>query len=373
MAHKILIITPWGERLGGAEEMLWLAISHFDQTRFEPTVAFLGPGAFEAEVRGAGIETVVIATGRLRQPSAVVGSVCRLAEVIGRQQPRLVLSWSAKAHIYSAMAAVRAGVVNRLVWWQHTTPEGHWLERLATVLPARAIGCSSEAGRLEQGELWPRRDTFVVNPGVIVGPDPVHGNRELRSQLRIPPEVAVVGIVGRLQPNKGQHRFLHVIAALLERGHKVHGLVVGGDAHDLSPEFVPYLRRLIADLGIESAVTMTGQVDDARPYFELMDIAVNASEQESFPLTLLEAMAARAVVVTVRRDGRGEIVEDGVNGVLTGSTEPAELAEGIESILVDPDRRRRLADNARRSSVERFSVEQMADALASRLEALLHA
>jgi glycosyltransferase involved in cell wall biosynthesis len=370
---RVLIVTPWGERLGGAEEMLWLALSHLDRARLDPTVVFLGPGPFEEEVRKTGIETVVIQAGRLRQLRAAFGSVERLSELIERRRPEILLSWSAKAHLYTAASAARARIGGRLVWWQHTTPEGHWLERMATVLPAKAIGCSSKAGQLAQAELWPRRETFVVNPGIVVGPEPTRDNVELRARLGISSDATVVGIVGRLQPNKGQHRFLEVVAALLKRGRKVHGLVVGGDAHDLSPEYVPHLDRLIVDLGIERAVTMTGQVSDARPYFELMDFAVNASEQESFPLTLMEAMAAGAIVVTAGRDGRSEIVEEGVNGLLTVGTDPVEFADKIDCLLGDADRRRELAARARRASVERFSADRMADELASWLEEVLDA
>jgi glycosyltransferase involved in cell wall biosynthesis len=371
MARRVLVITPWGERLGGAEEMLWLALSHLDRSRLEPSVVFLGPGPFEREVAATGIATEVVPAGRLRQPGAAWRAVRELRASIARQRPELVLSWSAKAHLYAAVAAGRTSAA--VVWWQHTTPQGHWLERLATTLPASAIGCSSEAGREEQAKLRPARRLFVVNPGIAVGADPVAGNPTLRGELAIGPESVVIGIVGRLQPNKGQDRFLRALAILAERGHDVHGLVVGGDAHGLSPDYVPRLDRLVAELDLAGRVTMTGQVDDARPYLELMDVAVNASDQESYPLSLLEAMAARAVVVTAGRDGRREIVEDGVTGVLTRGVEPTEIAAAVAPLVEDPARRLRLAEQAREASESRFSAQRMADRLADELERVANA
>jgi glycosyltransferase involved in cell wall biosynthesis len=367
MPRRVLVVTPWGERLGGAEEMLWLGLTHLDRSRWEPAVAFLGDGPFVGEIASAGIATELVPAGRLRQPRAVLGAARRLRAVIRRRRPDLLLSWSAKAHLYGAAAA--AGIDGpRVVWWQHTDPDGHWLERLATALPADAIGCSSAAGRRSQAELWPTRRLFVVNPGIVVGNDSPDRNPGLRTELGIPAADVVVGIVGRLQPNKGQDRFLRALAVLRDRGHRLHGLVVGGDAHELSPEYVPLLEGLVSELDLDGQVTMTGQVDDARPYLEAMDIAVNASEQESFPLTVMEAMAAGAPVVTAARDGRREIVADGVDGVLTRGLDPVELADGIESLLIDPENRRRIAKQARRASEERFSAQRMADELASRLD-----
>lgn len=366
MARRVVIVTPWGERLGGAEEMLWLLLTHLDRERLEPTVVFLGEGPFEEEVRGLGIETETIPTGRLRQPGAVLAAIRQLGRVLRSRRPAVVMSWSAKAHLYAAPAALATGARGRLVWWQHTTPEGHWMDRIATLLPARAIGCSSEAGRQSQAELWPGRPCFVVNPGIEVG-EPAADDPGLRAGLGIPAGRPVVGIVGRLQPNKGQDRFLRALAAVRDAGRDAHGLVVGGDAHDLSPEFVPELEGLVRGLGLEGAVTMTGQVDDARPYFELMDIAVNASDQESFPLTLMEAMAAGAAVVSVGRDGRRDMVETGVTGILTETGEPAELAEAVGRLLDDEGRRAEIVAAAREAALERFGAGAMSERMADRL------
>lgn len=50
MPRRIVIIAPWGERLGGAEEGLWQALLRWDREQFDPTLVFLGPGPFEREV-----------------------------------------------------------------------------------------------------------------------------------------------------------------------------------------------------------------------------------------------------------------------------------------------------------------------------------
>ena len=126
----------------------------------------------------------------------------------------------------------------------------------------------------------------------------------------------MIGIVGRLQPWKGQHRFWKALAELRSRGYDVHGLMVGGDAFRLSPGYPVELSGLVERLDLGGTVTMTGQVDDPAPLLELMDVAVNASEVEPFGIALLEAMASRVPVVAVGRGGPLDILDRGRCGML---------------------------------------------------------
>jgi glycosyltransferase involved in cell wall biosynthesis len=338
---RVVVVAPWGERLGGAEEMLWQLLRHRDPARLEPAVAFLGDGPFVEEVGALGVATAVVPVGRLRSPGATLATVRRLARLLRGHRPDLVLAWSAKPQIYTAPAAMLARTGAPQLWWQHQIPDGHWVDRIATALPARAVGCSSAAGERAQARLRPRRPSFVVTPGI--DPAPAAGADGLRERLAIPAGRAVVGIAGRLQPWKGQDRFLGAIAELRRRGHDVHALVVGGDAYGRSPEYVAGLERLVGELGLTGAVTMTGQVDDARPYLAAMDVAVNASVGEPFGIVLLEAMAAGRAVVAVAAGGPLEIIEPDVTGVLAPGGEPEELAAAIDGLLADPARRARIA------------------------------
>ena len=51
---KLFILVPWGERLGGAESMLWNALRAIDRDRVEPIVAFMQPGRFERDTAAMG-------------------------------------------------------------------------------------------------------------------------------------------------------------------------------------------------------------------------------------------------------------------------------------------------------------------------------
>lgn len=364
---KLLITVPWRERLGGAEIMLWNFLRNLDPARVQTTVVCFEPGPFERELAELdGVETVVLPVGRLRQLPRACRATARLGRLMRTSQPEVILNWAAKAQIYSACAARLAGLENRVVWWQHAIPSGHWMERAATMLPARAVGCSSSQAALAQTEMRPRRDAFVVHPGIEadrVAPAPL-------AELGIPAERSVLGIVGRLQPWKGQHRFLHALAGLQARGHDVHGVIVGGDAHGLSPEYPAYLKRLIADLKLTDRVTMTGQVADPRPYVAAMDVLVNASVAEPFGIVIIEGLAQEVPVVAVGDGGARDIIEDGVSGVLIARADEVLLEDALHDLLLDPARRLRLGRAGRERFLERFTAEAMAEHLLAELERL---
>lgn len=353
---KLLVTVPWSERLGGAENMLWNFLRHLDSARGQVVVVFHADGPFASEAASLpGVRSIVMPTGRLRQPHLAMLTVARLARLISRESPDLIVSWAAKTHIYASAAAQLAQAGDRVVWWQHAIPNGHWLERLATLMPARAVGCSSQAAALAQTRMWPRRAVFVVNPGIE--PDAVRPIE--KTGLRIPEGRVVIGICGRLQPWKGQHRFVQAVDEVLRRGHDVHGLIVGGDAYGLSPEYSVYLDGLIRERRLEDRITMTGHVRDPRAYVSVMDILVNASVAEPFGITTIEGLAQQVAVIAARDGGAADIIEDGESGILVERAEASVLADAIERLVADPAQRTRLANAGRARFLDRFTAAQM--------------
>jgi glycosyltransferase involved in cell wall biosynthesis len=361
---RILVTVPWGDRLGGAEAMLHTALEGARTRGHRVELVFFEPGPWADELAEAGFRVEVLRAGRLRQLHRTLATVARLTRLLRRRRPDLILNWSAKTHLYGSAAATLAGMRDRAVWWQQAIPPPRgWLDRLATRLPARAILCYSRAAAEAQGRLRPMRPTYVVAAGAPVPAEDVEP-----AALKLP-NGPIVGLVGRLQPWKGQDRVMQAQALLRERGVGMHLLIVGGDSYRLSPGYAASLRPLAQRLGLAEQVTMTGQVPDADPYMLRMDILVNASDPEPFGIVLLEGMARGLAVVAVDSGGPGEFIEDRRTGILARSGAPDALADALEPLLASAS----LRDELGRAGRERFLREFTDVAMQHRFYATLEA
>ncbi|HTC71445.1 MAG TPA: glycosyltransferase family 4 protein [Solirubrobacteraceae bacterium] len=346
---RILVTVPWHERLGGAEAMLQTIIDGLGESGHEMELVFLEDGSWPAELRDAGLRVDLIEAGRVRQLHRWLATVLRLAALFRRRRPDVILNWAAKTQVYGSPAAALVGMSDRVVWWQHSIAQQTWLERIANLLPARAIVCYSAAAARAQARMFPARPTLVIPAGAA----PAAGDAPAAAPLELPPGDTLIGIVGRLQPWKGQDRLLAAQAMLRDRGHHVHLVIVGGDAYGLSPEYAASLPGLVAGLGLTEHVTMTGEVADARPFIEQLDVLVNASDPEPFGIVLLEGMAAAVPVVAVDAGGPAEIVEHGKTGRLARSGAPEDLADALEPLVSSAALRHRLGQ----AGVDRFLRE----------------
>jgi glycosyltransferase involved in cell wall biosynthesis len=368
---RILITLPWGQRLGGAEAMLQAVLDGAHETDHQLEPVFFEQGPWPAELSEAGFRVEVLSAGRLRQLHRWTATVTELARIFRARQPDLILNWAAKTQLYGAPAAVLAGMSDRVLWWQQGIPTGDWIDRCATALPARAIGCYSAAAARAQARLFPSRPTFVVSAGAsVAGARSERAVPERPALEQLPSGVPVVGLVGRLQPWKGQDRLLEAHALLRARGHSLHTLIVGGDAYGLSPEYAASLAPLIGRLGLADAVTMTGQVPDAGPYIERMDVLVNASDPEPFGIVLLEGMARGVAVLAVDSGGPAEFVEHGGTGVLATSGEPRALADALEPLLESSALRSELGAAGRERFMRDFTDVALRERFFGRIEEL---
>jgi glycosyltransferase involved in cell wall biosynthesis len=351
---RILITVPWGEPLGGAEAMLQAVLGGAQEEGHELELVFFESGPWPDALMDAGFRVEVIPAGRLREAHRWVATVVRLARIMRRRRPDLMLNWAAKTQLYGSPAAVLAGMADRVVWWQQAIPRRSWLDGCATMLPTAAIGCYSNASAQAQARLFPPRRTFVVAAGA-----PVPEASSQHAPLELPSDVPVVGLVGRLQPWKGQDQLLRAQALLRERGHRMHTVIVGGDAYGLSAEYAASLPALVSQLGLTDDVTLTGQVPDAGPYIEQMDILVNASDPEPFGIVLLEGMARGVAVVAVDSGGPGEFIEHGHTGLLASSGKPSALADALEPLLISSTRRQAIGRAGRESFMREFTDAAM--------------
>ena len=236
------------------------------------------------------------------------------------------------------------------------------------MLPAARVFALSEAGAAAQRRIAGSPPVTVVHPGIDLRRFAPHTDGELRAGNGIGPDELVIGIVGRLQPWKGQERFLHAARLVHRQIDGARFAVIGGAVLGWEGDYPARLRTLARDLGIGDRVIFTGHTEQVERWTAALDIAVNASEPEPFGLVILEAMAAGKPVVAVDAGGPSEIIRHGDTGLLSRTSRPEDLAREIIRLAEDPELRRRLGGAGRAEVERRFAAEHMA----ARFAAAMH-
>jgi glycosyltransferase involved in cell wall biosynthesis len=179
----------------------------------------------------------------------------------------------------------------------------------------------------------------------------------LRDDYGMEPGSQIVGVVARLEPEKGHPTLIDAWPLVLRSVPDAYLLIVGeGSRRD-------DLERQVRELRIAHRVVFTGRRDDVPGVTAALDVAVLPSYREAQGLTILEAMALSRPVVASNVGGIPEMIQDGVTGLLVPPGDPTALAGAIVRLLEDHS----LADTLGRAGHDlvhdRFCIELMVKAI----------
>lgn len=165
----------------------------------------------------------------------------------------------------------------------------------------------------------PGVDRTVFSPG---------SRTEARRRLGLDPGPLAL-FVGRIQPLKGVDVAIEAAAMLPD----LRLVVVGGPSGVGGEAELRRLRKRAADMAVEfvEPVPHPRLVD----YYRAADVLLLPSRSESFGLVAAEAQACGIPVVAARTGGLGDVVSDGVSGLLVDGWEPADYAVALEKIIGD--------------------------------------
>jgi glycosyltransferase involved in cell wall biosynthesis len=169
---------------------------------------------------------------------------------------------------------------------------------------------------------------------------------------------ATLAFAGRLTAQKSLDRALEAVAAA--DGVR---LVIAGDGPDRAP-----LEKRARELAIADRVSFLGPQPRERivELFRAADATILSSSWENFPHTVVEALAVGTPVLAMESGGVGEVVRDGVNGLVVAAGDTAALGEAVRRYFADEQLREGLRSRAA-ASVAEFSAER----IFSRLEDVL--
>jgi glycosyltransferase involved in cell wall biosynthesis len=208
----------------------------------------------------------------------------------------------------------------------------------------------------------------VIHDGIDttrVMPDPNVRMQFARDKLTLTPQDEVITFVSRnLEPCRGYHQFMRALPEIMARRPKAHVVIVGGDGvsygvpltagQTYRQQFFDEVRDYI-DL---SRIHFLGKI----PYeafiqvLQLSSVHVYLTYPFVLSWSMLEAMAAQALVVGSVTAPVTEVIQDGENGLLVNFFSSEDLVDAIYKVLEHPDRMLEIRRQARRTIVERFDL-----------------
>jgi len=211
----------------------------------------------------------------------------------------------------------------------------------------------------------------MVPSGVDVSafsPEP-EARERVRRELGIPLDAPVAGLLGRLDPLKGQDDLLDILPDLLKKLPEARLLLVGGGWHR------PKLEARLTGQTWRDRVLFTGLVPPSQVpgYLAAMDVNTLPSYQEGQPRTLVQALLCGRPIVGYDAGGIGEICVDGLTGRLVPVGDRTALLNALAALLADPAERARLAETGRKYAQERFNLDLMIARLEEIYRQTLHA
>lgn len=162
-----------------------------------------------------------------------------------------------------------------------------------------------------------------------------------------------VGMVARLEEVKDHETFLLAAQKVLEKRKDVRFYIIGDGS--LREE----LERRTAELGIGEKVTFTGFLKDIEKMEGALDIAVITSKAEALCLSILESMIAGIPAVGTDSGGVAEVIKHGENGFLVPIGDSDALAERLEELLADDEKRRTFGEQAKKDAESTFLADKM--------------
>jgi glycosyltransferase involved in cell wall biosynthesis len=188
-------------------------------------------------------------------------------------------------------------------------------------------------------------------------------------QFGIPRDKFVVGVLGRLDPQKGQEEFVRAIPSLVEHQTNLHFVIAGEETHG-QQGFKKTLEDLSRQLGVTEYVQFLPFTNAVPEFMSSLDIFVLPSHTETFGFVLVEAMAMGKAIVATNSGGVPEIITDGSTGLLVSPKNVPALAEAIIKLIKDEHLRSSFSREARADALKRFDITHCIDQLVGLLEAL---
>lgn len=360
--NKIRILHV-AQAAGGVDRYIRMLLKYLDKEKFE-NILVCSQDFHEEDYRG-----LADSFEQVEMTRAIGGNdlkaIIKVRKLIKRYNPDIVYAHSSKAGAIARVADI--GLKNHCVY----NPHG-WafnmccsakkkavytaIEKVAAPFCDKII-CISEAERQSAlDKKICREDKLQVifnGVDIEVYENGAHGTVK-RKDLNIPEDAFVVGMVGRMSPQKAPDVFVKMAKKVKDAVPNAHFVIVGNGNQEAE------IRKYAEDNGFSDSLHITGWVDNPMSYVELFDVACLLSRWEGFGLALPEYMMAGKPIVASRVDAIPNIIRDGENGLLVTVDNAVEAGKAVLRIYSDNGLKENIIQQGLKDAHNRFNVRRVA-------------
>jgi glycosyltransferase involved in cell wall biosynthesis len=365
VTKRILYIIPSLDRAGAEKQMSILAAG-LPRDEFDVSVCALTRGGpMLDDLRRAGVPVTVIGKRWRADPLAY----WLLQRHMARLQPDLVHTWLFAGNAYGRAAALSCGVKRIVAGERCVDPWKGWLELAIDRRLARRtdrIVANSPAVRDFYTARGLPADRFEVIPNAVP-PAPASrlDRRQLLQSLGISEGSRLVGLVGRLWPQKRVKDAIWAADLLKVVRNDIHLLIVGDGPQRAR------LHTFRDQVRIADKVHFLGHRNDVPDLLPHFDVLWSTSGYEGQSNAILEAMACGVPVVASDIPGTRDLVLHGETGYLVAVGDRAAFAKFTNRLVDDSKLAEQVGRAARPRAASPFSPSQLIDRHAALYRQLL--
>ena len=361
--NKIRVLHV-AQAAGGVDRYIRMLLKYLDKEKFENILVC------SQDFHEEGYRDLVDSFEQVEMTRAIGGNDLKAIKgvraLIKKYNPDIVYAHSSKAGAIARVADI--GLKNRCVYnhhgWAFNMRCSAKKKAMYTVIEKVAapfcdkIICISDAEKQSalDKKICKEDKLQVIFNGVDIEAyeNGIHGAVKSR-ELNIPVDAFVVGMVGRVSPQKAPDVFVKMAKKVKDAVPNAHFIIVGnGNQED-------EIRKYAADNGFADSLHITGWVDNPMSYVELFDVACLLSRWEGFGLALPEYMMAGKPIVASKVDAIPNIIRDGENGLLVEADDDIGASKAVLRIYQEDGLRDRLVAQGMEDVHNRFNARRVSE------------
>jgi glycosyltransferase involved in cell wall biosynthesis len=343
-----------GLNMGGIQEFTLNLFTNINKKKYFPIACVIeSSGIIGREIELAGYEVIVL--NFKRQPFQTIFALVKLIKL---KQIDIIHAASYHPSLYAKIAGFLAGV-KVVISHEHglyakKRTQRVFLNKFLNPVTDHYIAVSrAMADQVMDWYKYPDTKVSVIPNGINTDRfKPSRSKKQAKIKAGLDPNRLVIGMLCRLDPDKG-HRFFFKAIKNLSDKYDIQWVVVGGGPD----KYIKEIYKSAHSNNVFNKIQFLGIRRDTADLLSAFDCYILPTLREGgCPISALEAMATGCALITSNLPCITEVIKNNKNGLTFSIKKPYLLEKKIELLINDIKLRKKLADQARKTIEEAYSI-----------------